>query len=91
MELEEQLTIRNKYGLHARASTRLAQVTQKFKSAILLARADGGQEVDGKSILGILTLGAERGMALRVRVSGEDAVEALKAIVDIFNKNFDEE
>ncbi len=91
MELEERLIIRNKYGLHARASTRLAQVTQKFKSNISLARTDGGQEVDGKSILGILTLGAERGMAVRVRVSGEDAGEAMQAIIDIFNKNFDEE
>ena len=91
MEIEELLEIRNKYGLHARASTRLAQVAQRFKSCIWVSRADGKQEVDGKSILGILTLGAERGMSIRVRVTGEDAPDAMSAIVQLFNDNFEEE
>ncbi len=91
MEAIELLEIRNKYGLHARASTRLAQVAQKFRSSISISRTDGGQEIDGKSILGILTLGAERGMSLKVRVSGEDAKDAMEAIVALFKKNFDEE
>jgi len=91
MEIEELLQIQNKYGLHARASTRLAQVAQKFKSCIWFSRADGDQEVDGKSILGILTLGAERGMSIKVRIAGEDAPDALNAIVQLFNNNFEEE
>ena len=91
MEAIELLEIRNKYGLHARASTRLAQVAQKFRSTIWFSRSDGGPEIDGKSILGILTLGAERGMSLRVRVAGEDAKDALEAITALFKKNFDEE
>jgi phosphotransferase system HPr (HPr) family protein len=91
MDVERLLEVKNKYGLHARASTRLAQVAQKFRSNICLSRTDGNPEVDGKSILGILTLGAERGMAVRVRVSGDDAADALKAISDLFENNFDEE
>jgi phosphocarrier protein HPr len=91
MELEDCLEIRNKYGLHARASTRMAQLAQKFKSNIWLSRAGGNQEVDGKSILGILTLGAERGMSIRIRVSGDDAGDALKAITQLINANFHEE
>ena len=91
MEAESLLEVRNKYGLHARASTRLAQLAQKYRSSIAIARSDGGQEVDAKSILGILTLGAERGMALRVRISGDDAEAAMKAVIELFRKNFDEE
>lgn len=91
MEAFEILEIRNRYGLHARASTRLASLAQKYQSAISISRADGNQEVDGKSILGILTLGAERGTKIRLRAAGEDAPEAMKAIIELFNRNFDEE
>lgn len=91
MELEECVQIRNKYGLHARASTRMAQVAQRFRSSIWLSRAEGTQEVDGKSILGILTLGAERGMSIRIRVRGDDARDALKALTQLVNDNFHEE
>ena len=91
MESEALLEVKNKYGLHARASTRLAQLAQKFRSSIWISRTDEGQEIDGKSILGILTLGAERGMSVKVRCAGEDAADALKAIHDLFRKNFDEE
>jgi phosphotransferase system HPr (HPr) family protein len=91
MEAEGILQVRNKYGLHARASTRLAQVAQKFRSNIRISRSDDNQEVDGKSILGILTLGAERGIEIRLRISGDDAGDAYKAIEELFRKNFDEE
>jgi phosphotransferase system HPr (HPr) family protein len=91
MELEELVEIRNKYGLHARASTRMAQIAQKFRSEIWISRKEGTQEVDGKSILGILTLGAERGMKIRIRVSGDDALAAMKAITQLIDENFHEE
>lgn len=91
MEVEERVEIRNKYGLHARASTRMAQVAQKFRASIWISRVEGTQEVDGKSILGILTLGAERGMCIRIRASGEDAPDALKALTQLINDNFHEE
>jgi phosphotransferase system HPr (HPr) family protein len=91
MELEEKVEIRNKYGLHARASTRMAQIAQKFRSEIWISRVEGAQEVDGKSILGILTLGAERGMRIRIRVCGEDALAAMKAITQLIDENFHEE
>jgi len=92
-ELEKSLDIRNKYGLHARASTRMAQVAQRFRADIRICRdgGDGVQEVDGKSILGILTLGAERGMRIRLRIRGDDAEEALRALTDLVDKNFHEE
>ena len=91
IELENLVEIRNKYGLHARASTRLAQVAQKFKADIRIAREDNNQEADAKSILGILTLGAERGMRVRLRVKGDDATEAMNAICQLIQANFHEE
>ncbi len=91
MELEETLELKNKYGLHARASTTLVAVTMKFRSQIHISRSEDSQEVDGKSILGILTLGVEKGMSIRVRVRGDDADEALRAIRALVEANFHED
>lgn len=93
MELERSIEISNKHGLHARASTRFAQVAQQFGCSVHIAR-DGGSEadeVDAKSILGILTLGVEKGQKLRVRVSGDDAQEAMDALVQLIEEKFGEE
>lgn len=90
MELERCLRISNKYGLHARASTRLAQLAKQFQSEVRLSRDENSEEVDGKSILGLLTLGAESGQSLRLRVAGGDAENAMRAIVELFERGFDE-
>ncbi len=92
MEAEGTVKVNNRFGLHARASATLAALAQKYRSNVWISRSDArDQEVDGKSILGILTLGAERGMSIKIKVSGDDADEALKAIAELFRKNFDEE
>jgi phosphotransferase system HPr (HPr) family protein len=91
MELERSIEISNKYGLHARASTRLAQVAKQFQSSISVSTPNAPQEVDAKSILGILTLGAEKGQLLRVKTCGEDAEAAMTAIVRLVEQNFGEE
>ncbi len=91
MELERAIKIANKYGLHARASTRLAQMAQQFQSDVYLAREGTDEEVDGKSILGILTLGAEKGQTLQLRVSGKDAQDAMDALVGLIEDNFGED
>jgi phosphocarrier protein len=91
MELECSVKISNKYGLHARASTRLAEVAKKFESSIRLSRVETNEEVDAKSILGILTLGAEKGQILRIRASGQDAEQAVAALVEVVRQNFGEE
>ena len=91
--IEKSLTITNKYGLHARASTRLAQVAMEFQSSIRIRRlsGDGSPEVDVKSVLGILSLGAEHGEDVQFTIDGPDAEQALLAIEDIFERRFDEE
>jgi phosphocarrier protein HPr len=91
MEIERSVAITNKYGLHARASTRLAQVAKQFRAAIRVSRVGGGEDVDAKSILGILTLGAEKGQALRIRANGDDAEQAMAAVIQLVQENFGEE
>jgi phosphocarrier protein NPr/phosphocarrier protein len=91
MEVERSIQIPNKHGLHARASTRLAQVAKQYTCAISLCRHGTTDEVDAKSILGILTLGAEKGQTLRIRASGEDAEQAMDALTQLIDQNFGEE
>lgn len=99
MELEQRLPITNKYGLHARASTRLAQIAQKYTSEVSIARESNNgegsivtsEEVDAKSVLGILSLGAECGDHVRLRVSGEDAKVALAELANLVQQKFQEE
>jgi phosphotransferase system HPr (HPr) family protein len=91
MELERSIELSNKYGLHARASTRLAQVAKQFRASIRVSTPNSLEEVDGKSILGILTLGAEKGQQLHFKVIGDDAQECMEALVRLIEDNFGEE
>ena len=91
MELVRSVKLSNRYGLHARASTRLAQVAKEFDAVVKLARDGVEEEVDAKSILGLLTLGAEKGQDLTLRISGDDAEGAMEAILELFERNFDED
>jgi phosphotransferase system HPr (HPr) family protein len=84
-----EVTIQNKLGLHARPSAMLVQTTNKFKSEVLIRKND--MEVNAKSILGVMMLAAEHGTNLYLTVSGEDAEEALKAVVELFANRFDED
>jgi phosphocarrier protein len=81
--IERDIEIKNKLGLHARAAAKLVHAAARFKSDIKIRKGD--EEVDGKSILGILLLAAGRGSAITVKANGEDeaaAVDALQALVD---------
>ena len=94
MEIKRAVLVVNRYGLHARASTRLAQLAKEFQSSILISAAeddDEEEEVDAKSILAVLTLGVAKGQELQLRVVGEDAEDAMTAIVELFERKFDEE
>ncbi len=82
----EQITIRNKQGLHARPATALVNTAAKFKSEIFIARDD--KKVNGKSILGLLVLAAEHGAELTVEAEGPDEKEAVKAIRELAEDHF---
>lgn len=86
--ITRELEIKNKLGLHARASSKLVHVAARFKSDIKVRK--GEEEVDGKSILGILLLAAGRGSTILIKADGPDERDALDAIEKLVNDRFDE-
>lgn len=86
--IEKEVVIKNKLGLHARAAVKLVNLANRFSSSVKIIK--DAMEIDGKSILGILTLAACQGTKIILRVSGDDEREALKALVNLINNKFDE-
>lgn len=81
--------IKNKLGLHARAAAMFVRLSNRFSSDIKLIK--DGYEVNGKSILGILSLAAIKGSKLKIVTTGEDAEEALGEIEKLIESGFGEE
>jgi phosphocarrier protein HPr len=86
--ISKELEIKNRLGLHARAAAKLVHASARFKSEIKVRK--GPEEVDGKSILGILLLAAGRGSSITVTADGEDENEALAAIETLIEEKFGE-
>lgn len=87
--VEREVEIVNRLGLHARAAAKLVQTASAFRSRVLLVTDD--EEVDAKSILGLLLLAAAQGTRLRVRCEGPDEEEALAAVTSLIANRFEEE
>ena len=87
--IEREVTIKNKMGLHTRPAASIVKLAAKFKSEFFIER--DGLEINGKSIIGVMTLAAEQGSKMHLRFSGADEEEAAKAMMDLFNRGFDEE
>ncbi len=85
--LKKQLTVKNKSGLHARPAALFVQVANKFDSRITVRRDE--EEVNGKSIMGILMLGAEKGSLIIIEAEGEDAQAALEELEKIITNEDD--
>ena len=83
------LTIINKLGLHARAAAKLVTLASRFNSEIHVAR--NGQEVNGKSIMGIMMLAASKGTTLQISAEGADEDEAMQAIEQLIQDRFHED
>ncbi|MCX5711248.1 MAG: HPr family phosphocarrier protein [Candidatus Omnitrophica bacterium] len=73
----KKLTVKNKSGLHARPAALFVQIANKFDSRITVKRDDDQEEVNGKSIMGILMLGAEKGSVIVIEAEGDDADSAM--------------
>lgn len=86
--IERQVEIVNRLGLHARAAAKLVQTAGRFDSRVTLI-ADG-EEVDAKSILGILLLAAAQGTTVKVRTAGEDEKQAMEAVTGLIADYFGE-
>lgn len=86
--VEKKIIIKNKLGMHARAAVKFVNMANRFSSVVKIEK--DGDEIDGKSILGILTLAAVQGSSIILKVSGKDEDRALKALVDLINNKFQE-
>jgi len=87
--LEQQFTIINKLGLHARASALFVKTASQFRSDVKVLR--DGVEVNGKSIMGIMMLAAAKGTEIVLRVVGIDEAEAFDVLGALIRNGFGEE
>ena len=86
--VEREITISNKLGLHARASAKLVQLLQNYKSNAWLVHR--GREINAKSIMGVMMLAAGVGQTIVIRTDGPDEGAALAAMAELFERKFDE-
>jgi len=87
--IERPAEIVNRLGLHARAAAKLVHTAGAFASQVTLAK--DGEEVDAKSILGILLMAAAQGSEVIVRSDGPDEQAAMDAVLALIANRFDEE
>ena len=86
---EVQTTIVNELGMHARAATKFVQLAGKFAADVFIEK--DGQEVNGKSIMGVLMLVASRGSKITIRTRGREAVAAGRALAQLIADRFGED
>ena len=86
--VEKKIIIKNKLGLHARAAVKFVNLANRFRSSVKIEK--DGNEIDGKSILGILTLAAVQGTEITLKVTGKDENSAFRALVALINSKFHE-
>ena len=82
------MKVTNPLGVHARPSALLVQTASKFKSEVWFAK--DGREVNGKSMLGVMTLAAEMGSTVVIRADGPDEDKAVEALARVFELKFGE-
>ena len=87
--IERETEIVNRLGLHARAAAKLVHTAGGFQSRVTVVK--DGEEVDAKSILGILLLAAGQGSQIIIRCDGQDEEDALRAVTALIANRFDEE
>ena len=87
--IERETEIVNRLGLHARAAAKLVHTAGGFQSRVTVCKE--GEEVDAKSILGVLLLAAGQGSQVTIRCEGADETDALRAVTDLIANRFDEE
>jgi phosphocarrier protein HPr len=88
LKIEKEICVVNKKGLHARPAAIFVSLAEKFDVAVTLAK--GQEVVNGRSIMGILMLGAVEGTILSVKVEGAQAVQAMEEFEKFFKKQEDE-
>ena len=86
---KKEFTISNKLGIHARPAAQFVKTANRFKADVFVEK--DGEEVDGKSIMGLMMLAAGHGSVIIVSTDGPDEAEAMDAIGDLISRKFEEE
>ena len=89
MMIQREVTIKNRAGLHTRPAATLVKTAARFQSEFFIEK--DGMEINGKSIIGVMTLAAEEGSVLILRFEGSDEEAACAAVVELFERGFDEQ
>lgn len=87
--IEREVTVRNRAGIHTRPASMIVKTASKFDADIFLRRDN--YEINGKSVIGVMTLAAEQGATLTLVIEGDDESEAVEALVELFEDGFGEE
>jgi phosphocarrier protein len=87
--VKKKVVVKNRLGLHARAAVKFMNLANRFASSVWIEK--DGNEIDGKSILGILTLAAVQGSEITLKISGPDEDQALNALETLIENMFNEE
>ena len=88
VDFERSVRIANQYGLHARPAAEFVKLANRFRSDVFVRKHD--LEVNGKSIMGMMMLAAERGSLITIRAAGDDAAEAVTGLVSLVQNGFGE-
>ena len=86
MTLEKEFTITNKNGMHARPAAQFVKHASQFRCEVLMEKDD--EQVNGKSIMGLMMLAAARGEVVKLTTQGEDAEKAMKDLGDLIDSGF---
>ena len=86
--IKEEVEVGSEPGLNARAANLFVKKASSFKSEITIIKDD--KEYDGKSIMGILSMGAVKGDKILIKAEGNDEEEAVKVLVELIKKGFNE-
>jgi phosphocarrier protein len=87
-KLSKELIVQNKMGIHARPAAMIVRITNKFKAEVFVEKEE--EQVNGKSIMGLMMLAAAKGSTVKFIVSGDDAALMLSELEALFDKKFDE-
>jgi phosphocarrier protein len=84
----KELVVQNKMGIHARPAAMIVRITNKFKAEVFVEKDE--EQVNGKSIMGLMMLAAGKGSKVKFIATGEDAAAMLAEIEALFTRKFDE-
>ena len=88
-KIEKEITIINRLGLHARPAANFVRIASRYRCEIWVEKE--GEQINGKSIMGLMMLAAGQGSKLMIRCDGPDADKAMEELEDLINRRFDED